>query len=164
MSEQQERAINVAERLSAGLQTVGGEVASLRTDLETDREASQKRDAENARYSRITRLLLLLAAIGLVFDITGTTLAVVAIVKVSHNSATIGQVHQSNLSGCQVNNTRLANQAKALDSILEAVAPPSTAPLAQRQAAAAFEAKAHAAVSQGWAPRNCQLAYKLPGH
>lgn len=149
-------AITTAKSLTNALNGVSDRLDEVQHD-------SEERDEFLRRYGRRNRLLILVATIGLLFDIAGTTVGIVALVKVSHNSATIGQVHQSNLQGCQVNNTRLANQAKALDSILEAVAPPSTAPLAQRQAAAAFEARAHAAVKQGWSPRNCSVAYKLPG-
>jgi hypothetical protein len=159
VSEQQERAISVAGHLVAGLEKVGGEISSLRADMETDREASQERDAANARYSRRTRLLLFLAAVGLVADVTATTVAFVALDVVRHSSATISDVRQSNLAGCETNNIRLARQEAAVDAILQ---PSANLTPAQRAAAERYFTAARAKISVAWAPKDCNAAYKLP--
>lgn len=112
---------------------------------------SRARDAALARRARQNRMLIVIAIIGLCIDVAATAVAIVALTAAHHNAATVAQVHQSNLDGCNYNNTRLANQAKALDQILSLA-----------HASPAFEAQGRAAVALGWAPRNCPAAYKLP--
>ena len=110
--------------------------------------------AKPTRFGRVNRALI--AVVGLLV-VAVIVLGYIAI----HNAATVSAVHQSNIASCQYNNTRLANQAKALNRVLEAAQAPASAPKQAQAASAAFEAKAHAAVALGWKPRDCVAAYSL---
>lgn len=122
--------------------------------LEENRKASEKRDAENAKRIHETRLFLLIAAVGLVFDITATAVAFVSLDRVGHTSATVESVHDSNLSGCQYNNVRLARQEATISAILQP-GPNAT------KAEITYLARARAKVAVAWAPRDCSRAYGL---
>jgi hypothetical protein len=78
---------------------------------------------------------------------------------VSHNSATISDIHQSNLQSCELNNARLARQEQSIDAILQ---PAATLPPAQQAAADRYFAADRAKIAVAWAPRDCTAAYKLP--
>jgi hypothetical protein len=151
-----------ADRLAAAL---GGVEAGLREAIEQGLADSRDRDEQLAKYGRRNRILILVAVVGLLLDMTATAVAVTAYLASRHNTATVLQVHDANLAGCQANNVRLAKQEKALHEILGAALPPPTASAAQQQAAAAFLAKANGFIASGWAPRQCQVAYPNPnGH
>jgi hypothetical protein len=159
-----------AIRTARGLtDALNGMETRLGEALESDRKASEDRDAAQARYSKTTRILLLVAAVGLLLDITATTVAFVALNAERHNAATvaelrqvIAEVHQSTISSCTLGNKRAVKERAALDGILAAASAPKSAPLAEREASAAFEAKTQGLVAGGWASRDCATIYKLP--
>ena len=112
-------------------------------------------------YGHQNRLLIWAAVIGLVLDIAASVVAGYALVslhheqaKERHNAATVSQLHDNTVAACEQGNVRLAGQRRALDSILT-LAPPRNA------AAAAYIAKAEAAVSSGWSTRKCEEIYAL---
>ena len=116
------------------------------------------------RYGKHNRLLIWAASVGLALDIAATVIAGYALaslhheqVQGRHNAATVSQLHDNTVAACEQGNVRLAKQRRALDSILT-LAPPRNA------AAAAYIAKAEAAVASGWSTRKCEEIYALhPG-
>ena len=114
------------------------------------------------RYGHINRLLIWAAVIGLVLDIAASSVAGYALFQLhqaqasaARDAATVSQLHANTVAACEQGNTRLAKQRRALDSILT-LAPPRNA------AAAAYIAKAEAAVASGWSTRKCEEIYALP--
>lgn len=151
-------AIQTAQDLTAAL---NGMETRLGEAIGQGLKESKDRDAALAKYGRRNRILIIVAVIGLLLDMTATAVAVTAFIASRHNSATIGDVHQANLQGCEQNNVRLARQEASLDAILQ---PGAGGTPAQRAAAEAYLAAARAKIAIAWAPRDCQRAYSLNSH
>jgi hypothetical protein len=170
---QQPDALRAAQGLTAALDGVEarlGEVLEQGLAEAKDRdEELAKRDEELAKYGRRNRRLVIADIILTIAVTVSTGIAVSAIVGESHNAATvaelrqvISEVHQSTIASCQLGNKRAIKERAALDGILETAAVPKSAPLAEREASAAFEVKTQMLVAGGWASRNCAQIYRLP--
>jgi hypothetical protein len=138
-----------------------GSVNGLSSRLDEVKTGSEERDAALARYGRLNRILIIIAVVGLLLDVTATTVAFVAlhgernaIAAAKRNAATVQDVHASNLAGCQANNVRLARQESVLNGILRT-------PAHATPAARAYLAHARAEIAVGWASRNCERAYRI---
>lgn len=168
MTHAQNDPLAVAQGLTRALQETSGELAALRKTIDADRKASQERDAALAKYGRLNRMLVIAAIVGFLLDVTATTFAFVAFAEVrgllgqvERNSATVAQLHETNVSACQSGNAIRAQQEQALDGILTlGPARPGQTP-AERRAAAALLARDRARIARGWGPRNCARIYKL---
>lgn len=152
-----------AQKLTTALNEMAGR-------LEEAKQASEERDAELAKYGRFNRILVIVAIVGFLLDVTATTVAFVAyarvgttITRVERNAATIAEIHQANVAACENGNARAARQEQALDAILAPEAPRNGETKAQEQAVKALLARDRFLVHQGWGARNCRQIYKLVG-
>ena len=159
-------ALATAQALTAALDGVQGELRAV-NDRQDDAELRQ---AEADRRQRRDRILILLTILSLVIDLTVTGLFINnnvrldhATSELQHTRATVAQVHQTLVAGCQAGNANKAGQVKIWDKLASLSPPAATTP---PSVAARQEAKVQqflAFIGRVDAPRNCAAAYKLPG-
>lgn len=144
-------ALDAARGLTGALQGVGRELARL-----------------NA-YGRRSRHLIWLTVAGLAVDVVLT--AVIAAVAVAahtatdqarHATATVAQLHQTTVQGCQAGNSFRAGTVALWDHLAAGSKPAPGSTAAQVAAQKKAVAKFLAYVSAVNKPRNCRAAYRLP--
>jgi hypothetical protein len=159
-------ALDTAQALTVALDGMGRQL----------RAVNERQDRAD-RFSHRSRIIILITVVSLIIDlaITGlyinnsirldraTTALNATTMELQHTRATVAEVHQTLISGCQGGNVTKAGQIqiwRKLASLSPPAAgtPPSVAADQEKrvQAFLAFVAKINA-------PRDCAAVYKLPG-
>lgn len=159
-------AIDTAQALTGVLEGVRGELKSV-----------NERQDKAERFGHRSRIIIVITGISLLIDLTVTGLFInnnvrldhttaalnATTMELKHTRATVAEVHQTLVSGCQGGNVTKAGQIqiwRKLASLSPPAAgtPPSVAAQQEKkvQTFLAFVAKINA-------PRDCAAVYKLPG-
>jgi hypothetical protein len=149
-----------------------GTLAGVRDELRAvneRQERAEKRQDRAERFSHRSWIVILITVVSLAIDLSLTGLFIANNVRLDHvtgqlkhTSASLSDLHGTEVSACQSGNVLRAQQKRALDAILSPgrAQPGETA--TQRRQAAQFLASARADVARGWGPRPCQKLYRIP--
>jgi hypothetical protein len=155
--------LEVIAELTAALEGVRGDLQSFRDELKSVREESEARDKALAHAGhRRNRMIIALAA-SFCIDLLITGALAWNTVRVNDAqdaaSATVAQLHASNVSACEQANADRTRDIAIWDTFLNEVAPPATRSAAVKAKVAVINAK----IRVKDAPRNCQQLYSTGG-
>jgi hypothetical protein len=142
--------MDAADRLTAALSAMTGQLEAVNKRLDLAEKAARR-----------SRRIIVGLVVSLVLDVTLTILVTVFALQ-AHNasaqaSATVADLHATQIQACQIGNQTLAKEI-LLWTHLAAISTNAQTTTAQRKT----DAQLLAFIRQTFAPRNCARIYKLP--
>lgn len=143
--------VDAADRLTAALAAMTGQLEAVNKRLDLAEKAARR-----------SRRIIVGLVVSLVLDVTLTILVTVFALQ-AHNasaqaSATVEQLHATQISACEIGNQTLAKEI-LLWTHLAALSTTSSTTPAQRRT----DAELLAFIRQTFKARNCSAIYRLPG-
>jgi hypothetical protein len=141
------------QALRPSVDELAGNVGTLATSVDGLREEMGKEVAALARYGRRNRLYITLTAVLVIAVVVFAGLGL-------HNRASIGDLRQSTIQGCQAGNTERSHEVQLWKHIAAVSKIPAADTPAQKAEAERKIAGLLQYIEKTFAPRHCAQAYE----